>query len=187
MLKFFNTNQQSFLKKLDIILSKRKSEQKKQSVNIRKILLDVKNRGDKAVIKYELKYSKIKSKTKRLRFTKDEISIISKSIDKDLKKSIDLAYTRIKKFHSKQKFASFKFIDSFGFRAFMRTYIVIAKNFSENVRDLIIEWVASEAGQEYLKTSELAKWLLEISPKEVAREVTDFISSGDISKLDTPI
>ena len=113
MLKFFNTNQQSFLKKLDIILSKRKSEQKKQSVNIRKILLDVKNRGDKAVIKYELKYSKIKSKTKRLRFTKDEISIISKSIDKDLKKSIDLAYTRIKKFHSKQKFASFKFIDSF--------------------------------------------------------------------------
>ncbi len=113
MLKFFNTNQQSFLKKLDIILSKRKSEQKKQSVNIRKILLDVKNRGDKAVIKYELKYSKIKSKTKRLRFTKDEISIISKSIDKDLKKSIDLAYTRIKRFHSKQKFASFKFIDSF--------------------------------------------------------------------------
>jgi len=84
-------------------------------------------------------------------------------------------------------FKFFKFIDSFGFRAFMRTYIVIAKNFSENVRDLIIEWVASEAGQEYLKTSELAKWLLEISPKEVAREVTDFISSGDISKLDTPI
>ena len=42
MLKFFNTNQQSFLKKLDIILNKRKLEQKKQSVNIKKILLDVK-------------------------------------------------------------------------------------------------------------------------------------------------
>ena len=113
MLKFFNTNQKSFLKKLDIILSKRKLEQKKQSVNIKKILLDVKNQGDKAIIKYELKFSKIKSKTKRLRFTKDEISKISKSIDKDLKKSIDLAYTRIKRFHSKQKFTSFSFIDTF--------------------------------------------------------------------------
>ena len=113
MLKFFNTNQQSFLKKLDIILSKRKLEQKKQSVNIKKILLDVKKQGDKAVIKYELKFSKIKSKTKRLKFTRDEISIISKSINKDLKKSIDLAYVRIKRFHSKQKFASFSFMDSF--------------------------------------------------------------------------
>ena len=60
MLKFFNTNQQSFLKKLDAILSKRKLEQKKRSVNIKKILLDVKNQGDKAIIKYELKFSKIK-------------------------------------------------------------------------------------------------------------------------------
>ena len=113
MLKFFNTNQQSFLKKLDTILSKRKLEQKKRSVNIKKILLDVKNQGDKAIIKYELKFSKIKSKSKRLRFTKDEINKISKSIDKDLKKSIDLAYTRIKKFHSKQKFTSFRFIDNY--------------------------------------------------------------------------
>ena len=113
MLKFFNTNQQSFLKKLDKILNKRKLEQKKQSVNIEKILLDVKKQGDKAVVKYEIKFSKIKPKTKKLRFTRNEISIISKSIDKDLKKSIDLAYTRIKKFHSKQKFTSFSFIDSF--------------------------------------------------------------------------
>ena len=113
MLKFFNTNQKSFLNKLDKILNKRKLEQKKQSVNIEKILLDVKKQGDKAVIKYEIKFSKIKPKTKRLRFTRNEISIISKSIDKDLKKSIDLAYTRIKKFHSKQKFESFKFKDKY--------------------------------------------------------------------------
>jgi Histidinol dehydrogenase len=113
MLKFFNTNQQSFLKKLDTILSKRKLEQKKRSVNIKKILLDVKNQGDKAIIKYELKFSKIKSKSKRLRFTKDEINKISKSINKNLKKSIDLAYVRIKRFHSKQKFTSFRFIDNY--------------------------------------------------------------------------
>ena len=113
MLKFFNTNQQSFLKKLDAILSKRKLEQKKRSVNIKKILLDVKNQGDKAIIKYELKFSKIKSKSKRLIFTKDEINKISKSIDKNLKKSIDLAYVRIKRFHSKQKFTSYRFIDNY--------------------------------------------------------------------------
>ena len=39
--------------------------------------------------------------------------MLSKKIDKKLKKAIDLAYTRIKKFHAKQKFSSFKFKDKY--------------------------------------------------------------------------
>ncbi len=113
MLKFFDANQKLAIKKLEVILNKRKTEQKKQSVNIRKILSDVKKQGDQAVIRYELKFSKVNSKSRKIKFSKDEISTISKSINKNLKKSIDIAYLRIKKFHSKQKFYPFNYKDNF--------------------------------------------------------------------------
>ncbi len=113
MLKFINGNSTLSLKKLEKTLSKRKFVQKNQASLVREILINVKKYGDKSVIKYEKKFSKIKFKTKKIKFTKNEISKISKSIDKDLKRSIDIAYKRIKKFHIKQKFSSFKFKDEF--------------------------------------------------------------------------
>ncbi len=111
MLKFIDSNQKNFSKKLESILEIRKLKQQNQSSVVKKILLDVKKQGDKAVIKYEKKYSKIKSKTNKIRFSQNEIKSASKSINKRLKKSIDLAFTRIKKFHSKQKISSFKYRD----------------------------------------------------------------------------
>ena len=65
MLKFFNTNQKNFSKKLELILNLRKSKQKYKSATVKKILLDVKKKGDKAVIIYEKKFSKIKSNSKK--------------------------------------------------------------------------------------------------------------------------
>ena len=113
MLKFLNSSQKNFKKKLEIILDSRKFKQKNQSDKIKKILLNVKNKGDKAVIEYEKKFSKIKLKSKKIKFSKKEINKISKSIDKKLKNSIDLAFKRIKLFHSKQKFSSFKYKDKY--------------------------------------------------------------------------
>ncbi len=113
MLKFFNANQSNSLKKLENILNTRKLKQRNQSVTIKKILNAVKKQGDKAVIKYELKFSKIKSKSKKIKFSRKEINRISKRIDKKLKNSIDLAYKRIRIFHSKQKFSAFKYKDKF--------------------------------------------------------------------------
>ena len=100
-------------KKLELILSKRKSKQLNYSSNVKKILLNVKKDGDEALIKYEKKFSKIKSVSKNIKFSKKEINNISKKIDNKLKKSIDTAFRRIKKFHTKQKFSSFKFKDEF--------------------------------------------------------------------------
>ena len=65
MLKFFNANQKNFLRKLESILDIRKQKQKNKSFIVKKILFDVKNQGDKAVIKYEKKFSNIKSKQKK--------------------------------------------------------------------------------------------------------------------------
>ena len=101
------------MKKLEIILNERKLKQRNQSALVRKILDTVQKQGDKAVIKYEKKFSKIKFKTNNLKFSKKELIRISKSVDRELKKSIDLAYKRIKIFHSKQKFVSYKYKDKY--------------------------------------------------------------------------
>ena len=113
MLKFLNINQKKSIKKLESILNSRKIKQKNQSSNINKILSDVRKKGDSAVIKYETKFSKVKKGSNRLRFSTNEINKIKKNINQDLKKSIDLAFVRIKKFHSKQKIAAFKYKDKF--------------------------------------------------------------------------
>ena len=58
MLNFFNANQKNYLKKLELILSKRKSKQLNYSSNVKKILLNVKKDGDEALIKYEKNFQK---------------------------------------------------------------------------------------------------------------------------------
>ena len=113
MLKFLNANQKNFPKKLELILNLRKQMQRNQSSVVKKILSDVKNQGDKAVLKYEKKFSNIKFKKKKLKFSNEEINKVIKKVDKDLRKSIDIAYTRIKQFHKKQKFSSFRYKDKF--------------------------------------------------------------------------
>ena len=109
MIKYLNGNPENFTNKLDLILSKRKSLQSKQW-----IIKDVKKNGDKALLKYEKKFSHVKNKNRKIKFSKKEIDLISKRVDSKLKNSIDVALTRIKKFHLKQKFIPFKFRDKYG-------------------------------------------------------------------------
>ena len=113
MLKFININKKNSLKKLEVILRSRKLQQQSKSSDVKKILLNVKKQGDKAVIKYEKKFFKKKNNLKNIKFSNKEISKISKKIDKKLKNSIDVAFERIKKFHSKQRYSSFKYKDKF--------------------------------------------------------------------------
>ena len=51
--------------------------------------------------------------SKKIKFSKQEIDDIAKKVDKKLKKSIDIAFKRIKLFHSKQKFTSYKYRDKY--------------------------------------------------------------------------
>jgi len=111
MLKFLNYNQKNSLKNLEKVLFKRKFSQKNEILIVKKIISNVKKNGDRAVIKYEKKFSKIKIKNTKIIFSKKEINKIIKKTDKKIKKSINLAFNRIKKFHSKQKFLPFNFKD----------------------------------------------------------------------------
>tara|TARA_Y100001958_G_scaffold43713_1_gene29042 strand:- start:44 stop:1342 length:1299 start_codon:yes stop_codon:yes gene_type:complete len=113
MLKFFNITGRNSLKRLESILDERKFKQKNQSSSVKKILSRVKRGGDIVILKYEKKFSKIKSNSKKIKFSKKEIINISKKIDKNLKKSIDTAFNRIKTFHSKQKYLTFKYKDKY--------------------------------------------------------------------------
>ena len=109
MLKTLNYNKKGASKTLEVFLNKRKSTQKNIASSVYKIIEDVKRNGDKAVLNYEKKYSNIKKKFKKVFFSNKEINQIAKKTDIKIKKAIDLAYTRIKKFNSKQKVANFKF------------------------------------------------------------------------------
>ena len=50
---------------------------------------------------------------KKIKFSKQEIDDIAKKLIRNLKKSIDIAFKRIKLFHSKQKFTSYKYRDKY--------------------------------------------------------------------------
>ena len=113
MLKNLKYNQKNSFKILTTFLEKRKSIQKSQTSNVLRIVRNVKKNGDKAVLSYEKKFSKIQTKSNKIFFTNKEINRLSKKIDKKLKKAIDLAFNRIKKFHLKQKFSSFRFKDKY--------------------------------------------------------------------------
>ena len=113
MLKVFKLDNKNSFKNLIKFLDKRKSIQKNQTAVVSRIIKNVKKNGDKAVISYEKKFSKIKTKNNSLLFSENEINEILKRTNPKIKKSIDLAFKRIKNFHSKQKFLSFKFKDKY--------------------------------------------------------------------------
>ena len=112
MLKILNYNNKNSSKSLKDFLNKRKLSQKNINSNVKKIITNVLKNGDKAVINYEKKFSKIK-KSSAVLFSNKEVNLLSKKTDIKLKKAIDLAYTRIKKFHTKQKFSNFVFRDKY--------------------------------------------------------------------------
>ena len=99
MIKILDSKKNNFISSLDNLLLKRKNKIKFKSNIVINIIRDIKKNGDKALLKYEKKFGK-----NSIIFLKHkEIQKQIKNLDKKVKKSIDLAYSRIFKFHSKQK------------------------------------------------------------------------------------
>ena len=114
MLKLIKFNQKNFLVKLDLILQKRKIQNPKIELKVKKIVQDIKKNKDIALIKYEKKYSKLKNiSLNNIKFSISEKKKIIKKLDKKTKASIDLAFNRILNFHKKQKLFSYSFKDKF--------------------------------------------------------------------------
>ena len=104
------------LKKLSFISAKKillKGSNSRQSPLIKKtvqtIISDVKKNRDQSLVKYEKRFSKFKKLSKNnLVFSKSEINKIIKRLDKNTKRSINIAFKRIYNFHKNQKFKDFK-------------------------------------------------------------------------------
>ena len=107
MKKLFSNNK-NFNKILDNLLNIRRSKVRLGSISVSRIIKDVKKNGDKALLKYEKKYNN----NKVIVPSQKEISKSISLLNKDVKKAIDLAYNRIFKFHSLQKFKNISYTDT---------------------------------------------------------------------------
>ena len=109
MMKILNSNNKNFDKNLDSLLFQRKRKIQSNSVSVSNIIKDVKKNGDKALIKYEKKFNQ----NNKIVPSKKQISKSITSLDKKVKRAIDIAYSRIYKFHSFQKFKNISYVDKF--------------------------------------------------------------------------
>ena len=106
-MKILNSKSKNFDKLLENLLLQRKKKIQSDSVSVTNIIKDVKKNGDKALLKYEKRFSQnniIIPSTKQI---KKSIN----SLDRKVKKAIDTAYNRIYKFHSLQKFKNISYTD----------------------------------------------------------------------------
>jgi histidinol dehydrogenase len=106
-MKVLNSYIKNFDRVLDSLLTERKKKIQSNPVSVSNIIKDVKKNGDNALLKYEIRFNKNSIITP----TAKQISKSIASLDKKVKQAIDLAYNRIYKFHSLQKFKNISYVD----------------------------------------------------------------------------
>ncbi len=109
MIKQINCNKKNYLDNLTKFLDVRRSSKKPENKIISKILSDIKKNKNKALIKYEKKFSK----NSQIKPSIKEINNAIKFLDPKIKKAIDFALERIFNFHIKQKNKNILYKDSF--------------------------------------------------------------------------
>ena len=113
-MKIIKTSDRNFKSKFNSLLNSKRRQSGDNLKTVKKILIDVQKNGDKSLKFYTGKFDKINFKKSSLKISNKEINDQIKKLDKDVKKSIDVAYQRILNFHKKQTFKGFKFKDKFG-------------------------------------------------------------------------
>ena len=102
--KFINSRS---ILRLEKILDKRRVIQKTNISIVSKILKDIRKNKNKALIKYEKKFTK----NTRIKPTSREINKAIRSLNPEIKRAIDYAYSRIFKYHSLQKVKNINYRD----------------------------------------------------------------------------
>ncbi len=106
-MKSLNSNNKNFDKILEDFLIQRRKKVQSDSVSVTHIIKDIKKNGDKAILKYEKRFNQNKTISPTLK----QISRNGRYLSKNVKKAIDLAYRRIFKFHSLQKYKNISYKD----------------------------------------------------------------------------
>ena len=108
-MKVLLANSKKFDNNLEKLLNQRRKKIKSNSISVLNIIEDVRKNGDKALLKYEKKFNQ----NKTIVTSRKKISKSIFTLDKNVKKAIDLAYNRIFKFHSLQKFKNISYLDKY--------------------------------------------------------------------------
>ncbi len=108
MIKILDYKTKSFKRDLEKLLIKRSKMITQNNNSVSKIIKDVKINGDKAILKYEKKFNNNKIIIPNNKLISKSIS----SLDTKIKRAIDIAFNRIYKFHSLQKFKNISYIDN---------------------------------------------------------------------------
>ena len=107
MIKIDKFTSSTGLTRLEKILDQRRNSQSKNIPIVSKIIKEVRKNKNRAVIKYERKFSN----NTKIKPSKKEITKVIKSLEPKIKKSIDFAYNRIFKYHMLQKPKNIHFKD----------------------------------------------------------------------------
>ncbi len=108
-MKTINSTKNNFDNLLNKLLLQRKKKIQSSFISVSEIIKDVKKNGDKALLKYEKRFNK----NKIIVPSTKQINNSIKSLNQNVKKAIDVAYNRIYKFHSLQKFKNISYVDKF--------------------------------------------------------------------------
>ncbi len=108
MIKVISCKKKNYKQELISFLDKRRSGKEVDTSIVPKIIKDIRKNGKKALLKYEKKFSK----NTEIVPSKDKVKKAIRALDPKIKKSIDLAYNRIFKFHSLQKPKDIKYVDN---------------------------------------------------------------------------
>ncbi|MBI5328202.1 MAG: histidinol dehydrogenase [Deltaproteobacteria bacterium] len=113
-MKIFYTKEKSFTKTMDAIIKRGESDTSRTEEVVKAILQDVKQNGDKSILKYTEKFDGVRLKGKELMVEKRGIKKALQKIPMNDLKILELAAKRIKLFHKRQLTKSWAFAEGDG-------------------------------------------------------------------------
>jgi len=113
-MRIIDTNNKHFEKNFNRLISLKRSQSVSKLKLVNQIIKNIKKKGDKALFGYSKKYDKVNINKKNIKISNYEINKITKNLDKDVKKAIDVAFKRIYQFHKNQAMSGFVFKDKIG-------------------------------------------------------------------------
>lgn len=108
------SSQPDFEKALTVLLNRKAENNSSVNEIAQKIINDVIQRGDEAVIEYTNKFDRVNIVANQLKVSSDEIELAYKSCNPEVIAALNLAAKRIEQYHQKQMPSDFKYNDTDG-------------------------------------------------------------------------
>lgn len=115
MLQLLDSSKAEFQQQLKSLLAFENSQDSQVDEQVAKILLNVKNNGDTAVIEYTQRFDKINTnQIKDLELSQEELKAAFLRLTTEQRTALETAAARIKKYHQHQKTESWQYTDEDG-------------------------------------------------------------------------